>query len=410
MSARMPYGVVDTLYLWHLGNPAKPLLVGDLHWLPSPRCIALQYDAAWIKTGFALSDDLPLIADLQLARDRDSAPGAVDDARPDRWGERVIRHLDPPPRFSLLEMLYFTGDDRFGALSVSSSRSAYLPRHAAALPTLRNIDALHSLVQKVIAGEPISEAQRRLISPGATMGGARPKALISIDGASWIVKFAEAARPDEALIEHAAMTLAARADIEVAETRLIPFKTGTAIAIKRFDRAKGVRRHAISANVALKAAHVDLSYPNLAQLLRRRGPTENDHNRQQMRELFRRLVFNILIDNTDDHEKNHALLLTDAHDYILSPAFDVLPTGQALGQQAMAVGVEGAASTLVNAASNAAAYGLRKDEAKAQIQQVVDVVANWQAHFLKMGVAAATVRALAMQIDRPFLAGQREKT
>ena len=409
MSDRQPYVVVDTLYLWHLGNPAKPLLVGDLHWRPSHRCVALQYDAAWIKSGFALSDDLPLIAEMQLARDKDCAPGAVDDARPDRWGERVIRHLDPPPRFSVLEMLYFTGDERFGALSVSTSRTVYLPRHGAALPTLGDMDDLHALVQKVIAGEPIDEAHRRLISPGATMGGARPKALIQIDGLPWIVKFAEEARADEAAVEHAAMTLAALADIEVAETRLISFKTGVALAVKRFDRARGARRDAISANVALKAAHVDLSYPNLAQLLRRRGPTENDHNRQQMRELFRRLVFNILIDNTDDHEKNHALLLTPAHEYVLSPAFDVLPTGQALGQQAMEVGVEGSASTLVNAASRAAAYGLRKEEVKAEIRKVAQVVGDWQAHFSRAGVQAATIRSLAAQIDRPFLAQQRAR-
>ena len=94
-----------------------------------------------------------------------------------------------------------------------------------------------------------------------------------------------------------------------------------AVAVQRFDReAGGLRRHALSANVALKAAGEPLGYPELAQWLRRRGATAGGRHLEQMRELFRRMVFNILIDNTDDHEKNHALLMADSGADERSPA------------------------------------------------------------------------------------------
>lgn len=189
------------------------------------------------------------------------------------------------------------------------------------------------------------------------------------------------------------------------ETRPIPFAGGVALAIKRFDRSEGRRWHALSANVALKAAGVELSYPNLAQLLRRRGDV--DTHRAQMHELFRRLVFNILIDNTDDHEKNHVLLVSQAQQYALAPAFDVLPMGQSLGYQAMTVGTQGAESSIENALSAAGQYWLTPQVAKAEVDRVVDVVNAWREHFLAAGVPAASVEELAQHIDRPFLLRQR---
>ena len=96
---------------------------------------------------------------------------------------------------------------------------------------------------------------------------------------------------------------------------------------------------------------------------RLRGVAEAARGRAQMRELFRRRVFNILIDNTDDPEKNHVLLMTDRGDYELSPAFDVLPTGQALGYQQMRVGADMADSTLRDALLEHAQFGLKRAEA-----------------------------------------------
>jgi serine/threonine-protein kinase HipA len=159
--------------------------------------------------------------------------------------------------------------------------------------------------------------------------------------------------------------------------------------------------------VALRAAGERFGYPELAQLLRRRGVTDGDAYVAQMREVFRRMVFNILIDNTDDHEKNHALLMTDARQYELSPAFDILPSGQALGFQQMRVGEQEADSTVANALSMSPMYGLTKSEAVKEAQAVALVIDGWKQHFASCGVTRGDIGLYAEQIDRPFLRDQR---
>ena len=408
-TARSRYRVTDQLFLWLLTDPDQPVLIGELNMVRSSRGVSLHYAPAWLERGFALSEDLPLVAGEFLPRDKDTAAGAVDDARPDRWGERVIRFLDKPPRLSLVEYLYFAGDDRFGALGVSTSSEAYLPRRTGPLPRLADTGTIQELVRKVLASEPIPEHEKRLITPGVTMGGARPKALLDIDGEQWVVKFADGDPVDTPLIEHASMTLLGAAKIQAAETRPIKLIDGHAIAIRRFDRIAGRRVHALSANVALKAAGEELGYPELAQLLRRRGVSEGGVNRAQMRELFRRMVFNILLDNTDDHEKNHVVRVDDAQAYGLSPAFDVLPSGQALGYQQMRVGAEQADSTLVNAMSMCSSFGLKTDEAAREVRAVIRAIGRWQRHFRSCGVSVRDIESLVEQIDRPFLADQRKE-
>ena len=412
MNAAARYIPQDSMFLWYLGAPAQPVPVGTLRLLRSLRGVSLQYDAAWLRSGFALSEDLPLIDSEFLPVQKDSAAGAVDDARPDRWGERVIRVIHKPERLSLLEYLYFAGDERFGALGVSLNAQSYLPHPAGALPTLADVQAIQNLVRRVLANEPVAAAQRRLIAPGGTMGGARPKALVAIDGEAWVVKFSDGAPTDEPLIEHAAMTLAAQAGIRVAPTRAIRLDDGHCLAVRRFDRAGGRRIgrriHAQSAHVALRAAGEPYGYPELAQLLRRRGVVAGGVAARQMRELFRRMVFNILIDNTDDHEKNHALLLDDAQRFELAPAFDVLPSGQGLGYQQMRVGSREADSTLDNALSMCGQFGLNESDAAREVRVVVKAIEPWADHFAACGVRPRDIEALAAQIDRPFLHEQRQ--
>ena len=398
----------DTLYLWWLGCPERPVFVGELRMVRQTKGVSLIYGDAWLRSGFALSEDLPLLKREFFPLDKETAAGAVDDARPDRWGERVIRVLDKPARLSVLDFLFYAGDERFGALGVSVSPDQYLARGMGPLPLLADAQEIEQLVQQILAGEPVDEHKRRLIAPGATLGGARPKALLNVDGQTWLLKFNDPFEPiDTPLVEHATMTLAEQAGIRVARTMPVKIRQGHAVAIKRFDRETGLRRHALSANVALKAAGQALGYPELAQLLRRRGVAADGLNRQQMKELFRRMVFNVLIDNTDDHEKNHALLMADSGEYALSPAFDVLPSGQALGYQQMRVGASGADSTLANALSECAQFGMKKAEAADQVKMVCAVVADWKAHFARAGVSANDMESLSGQIDRPFLQDQR---
>jgi serine/threonine-protein kinase HipA len=404
-----PYEPADRLHLWWLTRPDQPVLIGELSLVRSLQGVSLKYAHDWIARGLPLSEDLPLIDQEFLPSGKGTAAGAVDDARPDRWGERVIRYVDKPPRLSLLEYLYFAGDARFGALCVSTSAAEYRPRRLGPLPTLDDADEIHELVRKIQANEPVSEAQKRLISPGVTMGGARPKALLEIGGEQWIVKFADGDPTDTPLVEHAAMTLARDAGIRVAETMPVRLTHGHAVAVKRFDRDRGDRIHCLTAHVALHAAAESYGYPELAQLLRRRGVTDGEAYLADMHELFRRMVFNILIDNTDDHEKNHAVLVTDAEQYALSPAYDILPSGQALGFQQMRVGEDEGDSTLVNALSMARLFSLDRDEAVAEIRRVVLAVDRWKAHFASLGVTHGDIDIYAEHIDRAFLKDQRKE-
>jgi serine/threonine-protein kinase HipA len=197
------YRPTDRLHLWLLTQPQQPVPIGDLSLMRSTQGVSLRYGEQWLRRGFALSEDLPLIDEEFFPEEKAVAAGAVDDARPDRWGERVIRHIDKPSRLSLLEYLYFAGDDRFGALGVSTSADEYLPRRLGPLPTLEDADQIHELIRKVQDNEPVAAEHRRLISPGVTMGGARPKALIVIAGEQWVIKFADGDPTDVPRRSHA---------------------------------------------------------------------------------------------------------------------------------------------------------------------------------------------------------------
>jgi serine/threonine-protein kinase HipA len=403
----MSYVPQDSMSLWWLADAVAPQSIGTLSLQDQRRKVALSYDPAWIASpgGFALSEDLPLQVGLMLPDARDMAAGAVDDARPDQWGERVIRLIQRPARLSLLEYLYFAGDDRFGALGVSLLAAEYVPSTSAAMPTFDSLAEMHLAVQRVMGGEAISEQQRRLLQPGVSMGGARPKSLMQFDGQSWVVKFTEAGDVDSPLIEHASMQLARLCGIQTADTLALPLPQGHAVAVRRFDRNGNQRLHAQSAHVALRAAGEATGYPELAQLIRRLG--RPDQVRAQQQELFRRMVFNILIDNTDDHEKNHALVRGADGFYALSPAFDVLPSVQGLGYQQMRVGVLGHEASVANALSEARAFGLTDAQAQQTVAEIASQVAQWKAVFNSMNVRDADIELLAQYLDGAHLLEQR---
>jgi serine/threonine-protein kinase HipA len=413
---------LDDLHLWFLGDPGAPRCIGALKLVASGKGVSLLYGPGWLASGFALSEDMPLVdteflPPARLAGDAPRAVGAVDDARPDRWGEKVIRFVDKPARLSLMEYLYYAGDDRFGALGVSTSASEYKPREGGPLPRLGQVQQLSEVVAKIEAAEPISSLESKLIAAGGSpLGGAKPKALIDIDGESWIIKFFNNEPVDAPLIEHATMTLAGRAGITVAETRVIRLSDAHAIAIRRFDRSTSGRTHSLSAGTAIRAAtpsgtEPDLGYPELARLLRRVGVTQDGANQRDARELFRRMVFNILIDNTDDHEKNHALLVVNPQAngrLTLAPAYDVLPTNSGQGFQEFICGDGGRDSTLANAMSQCTSFGLMPAEAAAEVAAVIEVINQWQQHFAEVGVSTRDIDSLATRIDGEALKAQRD--
>lgn len=412
---------LDDLYLWHLGDPATPRYVGALKLVSAGKGVSLQYGKEWLANGFALSEDLPLVDNEflppgRLAGDAQRAVGAVDDARPDRWGEKVIRFVVKPKRLSLMEYLYYAGDDRFGALGVSTSSSTYSPRAVGPLPRLEDAQQLSEVAAKIEALEPITALEAKIIAGGGSpLGGAKPKSLIDIDGEQWVIKFFNNEPVDTPLIEHATMTLAERAGITVAKTQVVRLVGTNAIAIRRFDREQGRRIHSISAGTAIRAATAsgdepEMGYPELARILRRVGITQDDINQRDARELFRRMVYNILVDNTDDHEKNHSLLVVNPFGngrLKLAPAYDVLPTNSGQGFQEFICGAHGRDSTLENAMSQCDAFGLLPAEAAVEVAAVIAVVNTWREHFTRAGISERDIESLAERIDGEELLTQR---
>lgn len=252
---------------------------------------------------------------------------------------------------SILEMLLFAGDDRFGALGISTSAEQYTPRYFSPYPQLADLAQLTAAVEDVQTQAPITAEIQRLIQPGVSLGGARPKALLQTDSGPCVIKFSELDDPvDTPLIEHATMTLAAQAGLHVA-------------------------------NTALRAAGLEQSYSNLATILLRLG--HPDRQAAMREELFKRMVFNILMDNTDDHERNHSISLNLADGYYdLTPAYDIVPSLQNLGYQQLIVGTMGAESSIENALTQINEYGIKKPRAVELVRQVASVVDRWAAHFI----------------------------
>ena len=344
----------DQLYVWNIVNPAVPTLVGEvsLSQLVAD-CATFTYATEW--WNFPLSEDMPLVqGQMFSATERGSAPGALDDARPDRWGERIIRHIDRPARLSILEMLLFAGDGRFGALGISTSAEQYVSRRFGPYLQLQDLGKLTVALGELQTQAPLTAEMQRLLQPGASLGGARPKALLQTDNGPCVIKFSELDDPvDTPLIEHATMTLAAKAGLYVASTGVLSItprygKARHALTVERFDRIADYRVHCLSAKTALRAAGLIESYSALATILLRLG--HPDRQVAMREELFKRMVFNILMDNTDDHERNHSISLNllDGY-YDLTPAYDVVPSLQNLGRQAMIVGTMGTESSIASA-------------------------------------------------------------
>jgi serine/threonine-protein kinase HipA len=397
-------------------HPSRPRLIGEII-RQSNGDVGLKYDPAWLDDGFALSDDMPLVAQLWTPVHRTNrqpgAPGALDDARPDRWGEKVIRYLYRPGA-AVFDYLYFAGDERFGALGASASNANCIPFMARPLPRLTDANALNDAIRIIESGEgELQQQQRAMVGSGGSLGGAKPKAVIAIDAEEWVLKFFNAEPFDHPLVEHATMTLAHQAGIHVAPTFAVRLQAEHALAIKRFDRQNGSRVHCLSACTLLRSEvpetmTPEYGYPQLARALRRSADPRTLES--QLHELFRRMVFNILVANTDDHEKNHALLCRMKGRTMtleLSPAYDMVPTGSGAFEHQFMISDTSREPSLAQAMSAAIHFEMPPLAAAKEIIRIIAVVNTWQTHFRALGVTERDMHQMAEIIDAPALLEQR---
>ena len=323
--------------------------------------------------------------------------GCIADAAPDSWGRRVIlnrrvgRNAVDTTDLNLLTYLLESGSDRIGALDFQTSASQYVARstgHA-------TLTELAQSAERVEQGIPLSPALDQALLHGSSVGGARPKALLSDDARRLIAKFSSTADSYPVVKgEYLAMELARRAGLDVAAVELTHTLGKDVLLIGRFDRsAAGGRRAMVSALTILNLDEVGAryaSYADLAQVIRARFtdpiPT--------LRELFSRITFNILTGNNDDHARNHAAFW-DGTALALTPAYDLCPQPRAGGEtaQIMAIGQDGyRMSQVAGCIAHASTYLLSERNAREIIDHQIDVIENeW---------AEACDRASLTEVDR----------
>jgi serine/threonine-protein kinase HipA len=327
----------------------------------------------------------------------------IRDAAPDGWGRHLMDRAAGARPLSEFDYLVATGDARVGALAFGPDLSG--PKRIVPW-TEQNLDGedldlktMLEAVRDVDAADDLPRQHARFLSRGSSLGGARPKATTEYDGKQWIAKFG---RADDHLsmcrAEYATMTLASLAGITVPPVRIEKVLGQDIYLIERFDRTNNAKYFRIPfiSGLTITGAHESessqQSYRRLAEQLRLFGsdPVKDS------KELWQRMLFNILCNNTDDHLRNHGFLW-DGKGWRLSPAYDIVPYPQVSLERDLAIGVgrNGRQATLKNALSDAASFGLSQSQAVAlAVDAQKKVKANWEEVFKKSGIIGAELERL----------------
>jgi serine/threonine-protein kinase HipA len=302
--------------------------------------------------------------------------GALRDAGPDHWGRRVIERHVGAAQLGEMDYLLNSPDDRAGALGFGLNQHPPAPKRK--FNQTLELPKLQAIADAVVADEELPEGAaaaqiEELMLVGTSMGGARPKVVVEDDGALWVAKFN---RPDDkwnnARVEHAMLVLARSCGITTAESKVIRIGDRDVLLVRRFDRERAadgyLRARMLSGLTLLRAedSHQSRdrwSYGLLAEEVRR----VSAEPRQDAAELFRRMCFNALISNTDDHPRNHAVIAM-GRNWKLSPAYDLTPTPHISEEHrdlAMICGDAGRYANAENIVSQNARFLVEKAEANA---------------------------------------------
>jgi serine/threonine-protein kinase HipA len=314
-------------------------------------------------------------------------PGCIRDAAPDAWGRRVIINKvlglkgtgTDTAELDELTYLLESGSDRIGALDFQRSPSEYVPRAANNV----GMDELVESAERVEKGIPLTVELDQALLHGSSIGGARPKALIQDQSKKYVAKFSSSTDLYNIVkAEFIAMRLAALARLDVAPVKLTKAANKDVLLIERFDRlAKGnewTRKAMVSALTILSLDEMMAryaSYERLAEIIRHRFSDPKD----TLKELFSRIVFNILCGNTDDHARNHAAFW-DGKELKLTPAYDICPQGRTGNEasQAMLIADNNNLSQLKTCLGAAHNFLLSPADAHAIFEtQIVAIERNW---------------------------------
>jgi serine/threonine-protein kinase HipA len=323
--------------------------------------------------------------------------GALRDAGPDYWGRRVIEKHAGRAQLGELDYLLESPDDRAGALGFGRHQSPPAPlrkfNQAIDLEKLQSLAA--ALIKDEIPSDPQAQQVQDLMLLGTSMGGARPKAVVQDGEGLWIAKFnRDDDRWNNTRVEHAMLRLARECGLHTAESRIETVGTKDVLLVRRFDReraAKGYTRARMVSGLTLLHAdeapqgRQNWSYLLLVEELRRVVADA----KSDARELFRRICFNALISNLDDHPRNHAILAKE-REWKLSPAYDLTPSVPVSIEHrdlAMECGDQGRYANAKNILSQHARFLLSEEEAQRIVNDMkAQVQASWYETLRASGV------------------------
>lgn len=377
--------------------------------------VTFEYDDAWLANGsrFALQPALSLApGPFASSAAGGRLFGAFADSTPDSWGRRLIQRAERRRAVregrhvrTLGEADYLLGVSdiaRLGALRFRRTRDAeFQAPSASGVPALIELPRLLASTERVERDEDSDDDLGLILAPGSSLGGARPKASVIDDGHLSIAKFPKDA--DEYSLEtweEIAFRLAEGAGIETPSHRLVRVAGREVLLSRRFDRARRVRIPFLSAMAMTGSRDGERSsYPELADTLAQHGANPM----AQTAALFRRMAFNVLISNVDDHLRNHGFLLRDPAGWVLSPAYDLNPTPTDIKARILTTNIDLDDGTCsVDLAESVAPYfGLDLAGARRILKEIAVSVAQWRS-------VAATLSVSTRQADRMASAFEHE--
>jgi serine/threonine-protein kinase HipA len=326
--------------------------------------------------------------------------GAFRDASPDYWGRLVIAaELNTAPEnISEPDFLLAGNATRTGNLDFRLS--PYAPEPKLAPPHFNQLSGILGAAEDIESGRPAESHILHLLRQGSSMGGARPKCTVEWKNALWIAKFpSKGDTINIPRIEYATMKLAQACGIEIPEVQIVPAPEKDIYLIRRFDRKKssgGWLRQGFISSLSLmrqdERDRLDWSYPAIASVMRQHCPASD------IQQFFRRMLFNILVRNTDDHPRNHGFL-SEENSLRLSPAYDIVPSFVQQGvstefKLAMSVGERGREANIENALSLCGQFGLSRQNAQATANEMLRKTAKWRKHFSDCGVPEREISLL----------------
>lgn len=367
---------------------------------------SFKYDENWLKfpCNFELEPYLPLTEGTEHTDNKKSIFASMSDCSPDTWGRLLIKRNEEKlaeqenrlrRQLNQLDYLLAVNDfSRQGALRFKKTPDGdfLTAKDKKAIPPLVELPKLLAASEKIIDDDASFNDIKELLIPGSSLGGARPKAsVIDKQGNLCIAKFPKKDdNNNNVLWEAVALTLAKNAGLKVQEWQLTKALGKSIILLKRFDREGKHRIPFISAMSMLNAndgENGDYSYLDIAEIIRTKGV----NIKEDLKELWSRMLFSILISNTDDHLRNHGFLKQNPIGWSLSPLYDVNPSVDRTSNLQLNIDETSSATSVDLAFSVADYFGLSKPEADKILKQQIAAVSEWKDIAQHLGIGNAEI-------------------